>query len=196
MPLLLKKFPRFPRLIVYPALALVVAMMVQNVAELIIPSEPLSTKEKAEIVVKLKSERIWPSWWPVWAKEDAFSNAELVSAGSRKVDITKWEIESREFVVQPDEQQNVRVQSFYYPYWKATVNSRAVDVERDKDGVIMIPIPNPTEPAFVKLRFEEPAYYQIFRWLSALTWIFMLFSIAYVWIRSGRFAEQWHESLA
>jgi uncharacterized membrane protein len=177
MPKLLREFPRYSRLIIYPALAVVVAMMVHNAAELVIPSGPLTNHEMARIDVKLKSEPIWKSWWPVWAKKEALENSERVVAGPRGFEVTSWEPESKEFTVLPGKAQTIVVKNFYYPLWKATVNGQPVVLGLNENGVITIPIS--AERSTVRLSFEEPLIYGIANAISFVTW-FVLFGILVV----------------
>jgi len=172
VPHLMLKFHRFQRLVAYPALALVVAIMLFDITQIIIPSAPYPSAEFSEIQKKIKTEEIWRGWWPTWAKENAFDNSEKVVAGSRKVGIIGWGRESKEFVVQPGEPINVGVQLFYYPLWNATVNDRAAEITMDGNGAITIPVSS--EVSKVRLYFEEPLIYSVANVVSAVTWLFAL----------------------
>jgi uncharacterized membrane protein len=172
MPMLLRNFPRSPRLIIYPGLALIVAILLFNVSELIIPSAPLSAAQIAQIEVKMKTEPIWKSWWPIWAKDMALENSERVLAGSRGFEVTTWATESKEFTVKPGNAQSVVVKSFYYPFWKATVNGQPVEPGMDENGVMTISIP--AESSRVRLDFQEPQMYDAANAISLVTWLTVL----------------------
>lgn len=167
---LILKFQRFQRLVAYPALALVVTIILFDITQIIIPSAPVPSAEFAEIEQKIKTEQIWKGWWPTWAKEKAFETNERVVAGSRRVEISGWERESKEFVVQPGEPVNIGVQIFYYPRWKATVNDSAVEIGMDENGSITIPVSS--EVSRVRLYFEEPLIVNAGYVVSLVTWLF------------------------
>lgn len=169
VPRLMSKFQKFERFVVYPALALVVAIMLFDITQIIIPSAPVPSAEMAQIEERLKTEPIWKGWWPTWAKEKAFDNTERVVAGGRKVEVTSWGRESKEFVVQPGEPLNIGVQNFYYPRWKATVNDRQTEIGMDENGAMTIPVPN--DVSRVRLYFEEPLIIRVSYVVSFVTWL-------------------------
>jgi hypothetical protein len=82
---------------------------------------------------------------------------------------------------QPDD---VRVATFYYPYWHAAVNGSFADVGRDENGVITIPVG--AGAAQVDLRFEEPPASKALLWLSTATWFGLIVSLAYAFASAGR----------
>jgi hypothetical protein len=180
VPYLVSKFTRFERLIAYPALALVVTIALFDITQIIIPSAPLQTAKMEQIDEKVKTEQIWRGWWPTWAKEEAFEKTELVLADGRKVEITAWDLESKDFVVQVGEPMNVRVKNFYYPLWKATVNGQTTEISKDVNGAITIPVS--AEASRVHLYFEEPLINNVAYGVSLVTWLFPLFLLpVYYW---------------
>jgi hypothetical protein len=172
IPHLMARFRNRQRLIAYPALALVVTIVLFDITQIIIPSAPVPSAEFAEVEKKIHTEQIWKGWWPSWAKEKAFENVESsgkVSAGSRTVEITSWDRESKEFFVQPGDAISVGVQTFYYPLWKATVNGHPTELSMDESGAITIPLT--TEASTVRLTFEEPIPNRFASWISAVVWL-------------------------
>lgn len=113
-------------------------------------------------------------WWTVWSKNEAFKINEKISAGDRSSKIISWEAENRVFEVFEGKTENVRVASFYYPHWQATVNNQPVNIGTDENGAILIPVGN--EKSIVKLHFQESIYARTAAILSVLTWL-GLFSI-------------------
>jgi hypothetical protein len=169
------RFPRFERWIVYSGLALIVAMILFDITQIIIPNEPIPRAKFEKIENELETEPIFEGWWPIWAKEEAFENREKVTAGNRLVEIASWESEERAFTVQPGEPLNLRVATFYYPHWKATVNDKSVVVGKDEFGAITIPVHG--EVSEVNLSFEEPNINKFAGYISVLTWILFLIVI-------------------
>ena len=160
------------RLVAYPATALIVTIILFNITQIIIPSEPIPFAEFNEVEKKVLEEPMFEGWWPVWADEGAFEKRELVIAGDRSVDVSKWESLDRTFTVQEGESGKVRVATFYYPHWKATVNDFPTTIEPDQEGAILIP--TPAEYSKIRLSFEEPGPYKIAKGVSLVTWILLL----------------------
>jgi uncharacterized membrane protein len=163
------------RFVAYPALALVVTIILFNITQIIIPSAPIPVAEFSEVEKKVAEEPMFEGWWPVWAKEGAFETPERVTAGARFVDTSKWESLDRAFTIQEGEPVKVRVATFYYPYWKATVNDKPTTIEPDINGAILIPTSG--EYSKVRLTFEEPGRNKIAKVVSLATWI-VLFVVA------------------
>jgi len=74
----------------------------------------------------------------------------------------------------------VRIATFYYPFWKATVNGNSAEVERLDDGTIGVSIP--PGAAGIRLYFEPPAYETASWYFSLTTWLvllsFLIFTLA------------------
>jgi hypothetical protein len=178
LPYLLGKFSNHKRLVAYPALALVVAIMLFDVTQIIVPSAPVPTAKMALLEERAITEPIWKGWWPTWATEKAFEKRERVVASERKVEISNWGRELKEFVVDEGTATSVAVQNFYYPNWKATVNDLETEIVKDTNGAMMIPISG--DRSRILLRFEEPTnvtaagFISIFTWLSGFLLILVL----------------------
>ena len=184
LPLLMSKFQRFSRLVAYPALALVVTIVMFDITQIIIPSAPFPKAKIAQIVETLDTDPIWKGWWPTWAKDKAFANNERVMAGGREVEITDWDGESKEFIVQSGEPVSIGVKNFYYPLWKATVNGHPAEVGMDDNGAITIPVSN--EVSRVHLYFEESLINNVARVVSSVTW---LLPLGLITIEAGKWLE-------
>lgn len=109
------------------------------------------------------------AWWPVWAKADALAVTDKVSARSRAIEISDWQAELRTFRIGEGVGTAVRLATFYYPHWKATVNGESVEVGRDESGAITMLIPaNASE---VRMYFEEPLVNIFCFYLSVVCWL-------------------------
>lgn len=115
-------------------------------------------------------------WWPTWARQGALDRAQPIAAGDRRVEVTSWERESRAFIVGDGPPGEARIATFYYPYWKATSNGRTIEVGRDEDGAITLPLGN--GEAEVQLWFEEPKLYSGLWVISVAAWVFLLAALA------------------
>src|SRR5690606_2103006 len=72
-------------------------------------------------------------WWAIWSKEDALKIKEKVLSGGRAVEIADWNPEQRSFTVEAGAPVSARIATFYYPRWKAEVNGRPVEPEKDEN---------------------------------------------------------------
>jgi hypothetical protein len=143
-------------------------------------SAPVLSAVFAVVEGRIRTEEIWKGWWPSWAKAKAFENAENVIAGSRTVEIKRWDRESKEFIVQAGDPLSVGVKSFYYPLWKATVNGRPTEISMDQNGAITVPVSS--EVSTVRLAFEEPVANKIAYGISAIVWLIPLFVLPVVYV--------------
>lgn len=108
-------------------------------------------------------------WWSTWSKENALDVKEKVFAEDRQTSVTNWSAEKRNFTVEPGMPINVRIATFYYPHWKAEVNGKLVNIEKNVDGAMLIPISG--EKSEVAIYFQESSIVKIACIFSILTWL-------------------------
>lgn len=111
-------------------------------------------------------------WWSVWSKPEALRVKEKVLAENRKATITDWKPEERIFTVADGKATKARIATFYYPRWQAEVNGKAVNVEMDENGVMLIPVP--AEKSTVRVFFQEPSAIRIASIFSIVAWLFII----------------------
>lgn len=118
----------------------------------------------------LENANSFDCWWTIWAKSDAFKVKEKLLAPNRQAEIVSWNSTEKEFNVSAGEEaSSLRVATFYYPHWKATVNGRDASIEAADDSSILIPLP--AEPARVRLYFSEPYFVRIANFISLAIWL-------------------------
>jgi hypothetical protein len=97
-------------------------------------------------------------WFPIWARADVRKMATEVEVADRSVSIGSWQPEHREFSVMTARVDGpateARVRTFYYPHWTATSEGRVLPTRPDKDGALLISLPQ--NPTSVQLDFREP----------------------------------------
>ena len=169
---LISRYKKLKKSIIYAGLILIISMPLFDFTQIILFSEPLTRDKFAEKIAEMPREEGCDCWWTIWAKKEAFDRRERVEAASRSTDITRWDSEVREFTVEKGASVNVRVATFYHPYWKAEVNGSEVEILKDQDGIILIPVS--VENSSVKLYFKEPLKLNIALVVSFITWIFLL----------------------
>lgn len=180
----------FQRAVGYPYILLLLAIMIFNITQTIAPGayEPYSREKLTNVLPKWLNGESNECWWAVWSKRAAFENKSKVSTISRAVEIQIWADEKREFSIESGKQEQARIATFYYPHWQAEVNGQKVEIQRDEDGTILIPLP--PERANIKLYFQEPLLLQIAGVLSFLTWIFVLAVSSLYFVRNRRQAAK------
>jgi hypothetical protein len=124
-----------------------------------------------ELAERIRSERVAKHWWPVWAMPEAFEIGERALASRREVAIVEWGSEHRKFTVGEGPAGDVRVATFYYPYWTASVNGQDVEVRADHYGAILVPIG--PEPSDIHFRFQEPVRYAALSYVSLAIWLIL-----------------------
>jgi hypothetical protein len=77
-----------------------------------------------------------------------------VEAGNRAVNVTAWNPEHRTFSVAAGRAAEARVRTFYYPHWTAISDAGILPVRPDKDGALLISLPQ--NATYVALDFREP----------------------------------------
>ena len=166
---------RVKKISAYSILLIFSSVLLFDITQNIIQSEPLPRAIFEAKLPKMFSMPGCDCWWTTWARGEAFNHTEKILADSRDVQISKWENKTREFTIEIGQPTDVRVATFYYPYWQAQVNGQAVQVKKDNDGSILIPISS--EKSSIKLYFQEPNFLKFSLVLSLSTWLFLIISV-------------------
>lgn len=146
--------------------------IVFSASQIIRPALFIERSEFAAKMTALVSDKSCECWWPVWAKPEALDATKRVDAGKREVEFRYWTPEKRRFRVAPGNETIARIGTFYYPRWRATINGRDAGLGQAADGAMLIELPS--EPADVKLIFEESYLTEAARGISAIAWITIL----------------------
>lgn len=93
-------------------------------------------------------------WFPIWARSDAKKMTTEVEAAGRPVTVNSWQAEHRKFSVAAGPATEARVRTFYYPHWTATSEAGTLPTRPDKDGALLISLPQ--NATTVALDFREP----------------------------------------
>jgi len=93
-------------------------------------------------------------WFPIWARADARKMSTEVEANGRTVTVTSWNPEHRSFSVAAGPATEARIKTFYYPHWTATTDAGTLPTRPDKDGALLISLPQ--NATSVALDFREP----------------------------------------
>ncbi len=114
-------------------------------------------------------------WFPIWARADVIKMPAAVEVGDRSVSVSSWQSEHREFSVVNGPATEARVKTFYYPHWIATSEGRVLPTRPDKDGALLISIPE--QATSVELNFREPRRTK-FSTIASLSGLMIIGSLA------------------
>ena len=114
-------------------------------------------------------------WLPVWVHEPLPTMTARVDAPNRVSSIKTRQPQQRVFHVEAGQATEARVQTFFYPHWKATAAGRNLDTHPDQNGSLMVTLPS--EAVDVNLEFREPnrslCGRLIAAWLGIDRWAFV-----------------------
>ncbi len=166
LPEIRRKFPAYARFIGVSTAGIIVLMMAFDVRQSFARWNRIS---RAEFQQMQDSKYSNPAWWPIWANAEAFDKPDRVLANGRNVEIARWKRTDRSFEVAKGSPADIRVATFYYPHWQATVNGQTVEVDKDENGAMVIPVG--ADDSAVRLYFEEPILNKAFSWISLISWL-------------------------
>lgn len=107
-----------------------------------------------EILTLAREKETNRDFLPVWAASKPEEMNSPVEALGRKVNVTNWGAEQRDFQVETGNQVEARVKTFYYPLWKATAGGASLATRPASDGALLVAIP--PDAVQVELKFIEP----------------------------------------
>ncbi len=109
------------------------------------------------------------TWLPVWVHDPLPNMTAAVEAGDRQLTIKSWEPERRVFQVSGGAATDARVQTFFYPHWKASAAGQPLDVHPDQNGALVIALPK--QAAEIELEFREPQRVRYAAGLTLIGWV-------------------------
>jgi hypothetical protein len=133
---------------------------------------PLERQRFESILNELPNEPSFSCWWAIWSKPEALKVKEKVLADGRQTSVINWEREKKVFEISEGNNDFARIAVFYYPLWKATVNGKPVELEKDSNGAIQIPVSR--EKSLVNLYFQEPLAIRIAGYFSSFMWFLLV----------------------
>jgi 4-amino-4-deoxy-L-arabinose transferase-like glycosyltransferase len=164
------------------AVGLVMAGLAFTAAQVIRPAAYPSRTAFDVGFEQYRTDKSCECWWPVSADGRAFPNRERASTDDRAAAVLKWTNDEREFLVREGAGGQVRVATFYYPFWTATVENEKVELRPSDDGAILINVP--AQATRIRMNFERPGYEVLSRYVSLATWSLMLLAFV-AWAAAG-----------
>ena len=150
-------------------------------AQIIRPARYIPQTEFSVLMSRIATNESFECWMPVWANKKALAVREKVTGIDRQAAIEAWRPTERAVSFEAGNEQTARFATFWYPRWRAEVNGSPVELSRDENGAILIPIP--AEKAVVKLWFQETPAFYISSWASGAAWIVILLVLGLGWLR-------------
>lgn len=166
---------KISRALLYPTIAIVFVSSIFIITQILIPMAPLSPADFDREVNGLGATTGCKCWWPAWVKNEALNSTENVTSEGRNVSVEKWADTDKKFRIGEGTAPAARIAVFFYPYWKAEVNGKRVQIEGNGDGTINIPLPQ--ETADVRIFFEEPDFLARSQTISLFVWAGLLAGI-------------------
>lgn len=114
----------------------------------------------------------------MWAREVASQTTDRVIAGGREIHMGIWNNKRRNFEIAESEPTMLRIATFYYPWWRASVNGLETEVGHDENGAITLPLDD--KSSNVHLYFAEPIAKKVAVWSSVGTVLFILLCLVYL----------------
>ncbi len=144
-----------------------------SISQIIRPAPFIPKEAVASMMEKNAKAEGFTFWWTIWTRKEAFDIKDKVLAAGREVQIENWTATEKDFQISAGKAENARIAIFYHPNWKATVNNIPVETKPDENGAILIPISN--QVSNVKVFFQETFLVKISQWMSAGTWLSIIF---------------------
>lgn len=162
------------RLLTYSVGVFVLSMGLYSLTQNAMVSSSLPRERFESQVEGMNDKEACSCWWPVWTRGETLDIKEKAVAGGRDVSLVDWKNTQRSVTVERGEAAELRLATFYHPYWAATVNGIATPVSSDETGAITLPVP--AEVSQVVVQFREPYFLTLAKGLSVVSWL-MLFGV-------------------
>ncbi len=168
---LMKRFGIRRKVILYTALCILILVGLFDLTQNVMLSAPVSRAEFEAKVTGWKNEGGCQCWWPKSASHKALAQKERVAAAGRDVKIQDWNKETRSFEVGDGNPTDAHIATFFYPFWKASIDGQIVRVRMGGNGEIVVPISRGSHK--VLLEFQEPLIVDLALIVSIATWLLL-----------------------
>ena len=128
----------------------------------------LSPAEFEETVRNIPGSASVTQWLPVWAHEPLPTMRAQVEAPNRAITIISWQSHQRVFHVEAGPPAEARVQTFFYPHWKAYAGARTLATHPDQSGALIVELPK--EATDINVEFREPDRSRYAAGLAVVGW--------------------------
>jgi hypothetical protein len=91
---------------------------------------------------------------PVWANGQVKEMKSEIEGPGRAVTVMEWSAERKVFSIEPGREADVRLKTYFYPYWLAFANGQRLVTAPATDGALMVRVPS--EKSIITVTFTEP----------------------------------------
>ena len=141
---------RAARMLIFGAMAISVAFTLSHIVR---EAQYFQPQRFETMLTDVRGSACVYSWIPIWgARGEAKKMETDVEAGNREVTVTSWRPEHRTFLVAAGPATEARVRTYYYPHWTATSDGGVLATRPDKDGALLISLPQDTTSVALDLR--------------------------------------------
>lgn len=168
---------RAKRMVVLGAMAIAVAFTLSHVVR---EAQYFPPQKFETMITDVRGSSSVNYWIPIWARNDARKMTTEVEANGRTVIVSSWNPEHRKFSVTAGPATEARVRTFYYPHWTATSEAGILPTRPDKDGALLISLPQ--DATSVALDFREPRKTKIST-MSSLSGLIIIGMLAFPFSR-------------
>lgn len=175
------------RIWIYASVVFCSTILIFNFIYILHPTSfaPYSREKFESRIQSLPEYESFDCWWTIWARNNAFIIKDKVLAENRIAETNAWQSENRKLTVSEGQPTKARIATFYYPHWRAKVNGIPVEIEKDENGVMLIPVPS--EKSTVELFFQEPLEVKIASIISIASWLLLL--SAFIFLKYKNFVR-------
>lgn len=142
---------RAKRMLIFGAMAISIAFTFSHVVR---EAQYFPSQKFERMLTDVRGTSSVNYWFTIWSRPDIRPMETEVEAADRTINITSWEPEHRKFSLTAGTATEARIRTFYYPHWVATNESGILPARPDKDGALLITIPQ--NATTVELHFREP----------------------------------------
>ena len=142
---------RAKRMLIFGAMAISIAFTFSHVVR---EAQYFPSQKFERMLTDVRGTSCVNYWFTIWSRPDIRPMETEVVAADRAINITSWEPEHRKFSLTAGTATEARIRTFYYPHWVATNESGILPARPDKDGALLITIPQ--NATTVELHFREP----------------------------------------
>jgi hypothetical protein len=111
---------------------------------------------------------------PIWARDIKTIMSEeenkriSVVSGSASTEVSLWQAERRRIVVKSSEPSTLRISTFYYPGWKASIDGRGIQIRIERgSGAMLLNIPEGEHT--VELKFTDTPLRSFSKYVSLIS---------------------------
>jgi hypothetical protein len=163
---------KIKKVIIYLLIVISLASVARIVKSKIIPDALIGKIVKPEETKKF----IMPiEYTPIWAKDveriskDTDHEKISVISGAALFDVAEWKAEKRIFNIKTDSNALMRISTFYYPGWEATINGKNIPIKIEPEtGAMLIEVPKGEHVLVVQFKDTPMRHYAQFVSLGSL----------------------------